>query len=776
MALLCRIGRWLPGGHPLPDLVWARRHRGIVRFALLQALGVGAFGFLRGFAVVLCVADVTLIAFPALLALSTMCGRRARTVAATFSLMMASVTIVDFAGGVTEAHFHFFVMVGVVALYQDWTAFGVCILITVIDHAVMGILLPDDVYGTPAEQRNPILWAFIHGAFVLALAFTQVLAWHYIEEQSLSDTLTGLPNRRAFTERLAGMAQTNRRPLSVLILDFDHFKNINDSYGHTVGDNTLRAAAQRISACARQGDLLARLGGDEFVILVQGPDAFGPALAARIHDALQTPVIVDGVTVFVRASIGIASVEQTGSRGIEDLMRCADLAMYMAKSNGRNTAVVYDAHLDQAVRERAELAAALQPALEDGQMSLAYQPVVTGADGTMIGVEALARWQHPTLGPIGPATFMPLAEETGDIIAIGLWALQTAAAQAVQWNVSRPGGTELTLAVNVSPVQIGQADFVASVLAALELSGLPPASLILEVTEGLRLHDWTESCARLNELRRLGVRVAIDDFGTGYSSLSYLADLPADIVKIDQSFVRDLLVRASAVVLVRAVMDLATSLGLDVIAEGVESQAQQTVLTDLGCPHSQGYFHSPPLSAEDLTHRLDPSFLAVPAPVAAPSSLHFDEGCHRGNQEGNERRRTAMRRRTPVLTAAALLALTGCGAAASASPHAAGSPTAGAASTAATSTAARVGHAATITTTGTGTVSGTPNVMTVQIGVENTGAHVATALRSNNLTAAAVQAAFVHRGVALTDIQTSQLSLYTQQDATTSSAIRSPMR
>ena len=616
VALLCRIGRWLPGGHPLSDSVWARRHRGIVRFALLQALGVGALGFLRGFAVVLCVADVALIAFPALLALAATCGRRVRTVAATVSLMMASVTTVDFAGGVTEAHFHFFVMVGVVALYQDWTAFGVCILITVIDHAVMGILLPDDVYGTPAEQRNPILWAFIHGAFVLGLAFTQVLAWHYIEEQSLSDTLTGLPNRRAFTERLAGMAQTDRRPLSVLILDFDHFKNINDSYGHTVGDNTLRAAAARISACARQGDLLARLGGDEFVILVQGPDAFGPALASRIHDALQTPVVVDGVTVFVRASIGIASVEQTGSWGIEDLMRCADLAMYMAKSNGRNTAVVYDAHLDQAVRERAELAAALQPALEDGQMSLAYQPVVTGADGTMIGVEALARWQHPTLGAIGPATFMPLAEETGDIIAIGLWALQTAAAQAVQWNVSRPGGTELTLAVNVSPVQIGQADFVASVLAALELSGLPPASLILEVTEGLRLHDWTESCARLNELRRLGVRVAIDDFGTGYSSLSYLADLPADIVKIDQSFVRDLLVRASAVVLVRAVMDLATSLGLDVIAEGVESQAQQTVLTDLGCLHSQGYFHSPPLSAEDLTRVLDPSFRAVPGPAA----------------------------------------------------------------------------------------------------------------------------------------------------------------
>ena len=292
--------------------------------------------------------------------------------------------------------------------------------------------------------------------------------------------------------------------------------------------------------------------------------------------------------------------------------------MYMAKSSGKNTAVVYDAHLDQAVRERAELAAAIRPALDGGQMSLAYQPVVLGADGTVIGVEALARWQHPTLGAIGPATFMPLAEETGDVTAIGLWVLETAAVQLVQWNLSRRCGSELTLAVNVSPIQIGRDDFVASVQAALEITGLPPRLLILEVTEGLRLHDWIASCARLNELRSLGVRVAIDDFGTGYSSLSYLVELPADIVKIDQSFVRDLLVRASATVLVRAVMDLATSLGLEVIAEGVESRAQQTVLSDLGCLESQGYFHSAPLSAADLTGLLARSSEVVPAPAAPP--------------------------------------------------------------------------------------------------------------------------------------------------------------
>jgi diguanylate cyclase (GGDEF)-like protein len=592
---------WLPRGHPLPDSVWLRRHNAIVKFALMQAVAVGVFGYLRGFAVVLCLADVAIVGVPALLAASRHSGRRLRTVAATTSLMMASVVIVDLAGGATEAHFHFFVMVGVVALYQDWTAFGVCFLITVVHHAVMGSIVPQDVYGSAAERDSPILWAFVHGGFILAVSVTHLLAWRNNQEQGLSDPLTQLPNRAAFNERLHKAVGDSSQPVTVLFVDLDHFKNINDSYGHAVGDLALQAAALRMRACLRHTDLLARLGGDEFAIVVQGPEAFGPALADRIATSLQTPVVVDGVSVFVRASIGVADVGQAHSRISEDLLRCADLAMYMAKSSGKNTVVVYDAHMDKAVRDRAFLSASLRPALADAHFTIHYQPVVTGDDGVVVGVEALIRWQHPTLGIINPATFIPLAEETGDIKAIGLWVLQSATAQMAKWNASRAASAALTVAVNVSPIQLGQIDFVASVLSCLEITGLRADLLILEVTEGLRLYDWKASCARLNQLRAIGVKVAIDDFGTGYSSLSYLADLPADIIKIDQSFVADLHATTGSVFLVNAVMDMAKSLGLDVIAEGVETTEQQAVLTKLGCPHSQGFLHSKPLTVEALT-------------------------------------------------------------------------------------------------------------------------------------------------------------------------------
>jgi diguanylate cyclase len=362
-----------------------------------------------------------------------------------------------------------------------------------------------------------------------------------------------------------------------------------------------------MAGCIRQTDVLARLGGDEFAVVVQGPEAFGPALAARIAASLQVPVAVDGVSVFVRASIGVADTIQARSRVGEDLVRCADLAMYMAKSSGKNSVVVYDAHMDEAVRERAALASSLRPALVNAHFNIHYQPVVTGEDGALVGVEALLRWQHPTLGTINPATFIPLAEETGDIKAIGLWVLQTACAQMVTWNASRPHSPDLTLAVNVSPVQLGQDDFVESVVSCLAVTGLAPTLLILEVTEGLRLYAWRAICERLERLRSLGIKVAIDDFGTGYSSLSYLADLPADIIKIDQSFVRDLHAATGSVFLVNAVMDLAKSLGLDVIAEGVETSEQQAVLTRLGCLHSQGFLHSKPLTADGLTALLKDS-------------------------------------------------------------------------------------------------------------------------------------------------------------------------
>ena len=330
---------WLPRGLPLPESVWLRRHHGIVVFALLQAVAVGAFGLLRGFAVVLCVADVAIVGLPALVARSPHSGRRLRTIAATTSLMMASVTIVDLAGGADEAHFHFFVMVGVVALYQDWTAFGVCILITVVHHAVMGELLPRDVYGSAAEQQPPdhVPPSSMAGSSWPPRSRT---CWRGATTRNSSSPtpLTQLPNRTAFTEHLNKLVADPRHPVTVLFVDLDHFKNINDSYGHAVGDHALQAAAERMTSCLRHTDVLARIGGDEFAIVVQGPEPFGPALAAR-H--LRLPATARRrrrtTSVFVRASIGVASTAQTRSRVGEDLVRCADLAMYMAKSSGKNT-------------------------------------------------------------------------------------------------------------------------------------------------------------------------------------------------------------------------------------------------------------------------------------------------------------------------------------------------------------------------------------------------------------------------------------------------------
>ncbi len=376
---------------------------------------------------------------------------------ATTALMISSAVAVDFAGGSTEAHFHFFVMVGLVALYQDWSAFGLCILITVVHHAVMGTILPQAVYGSPAEWRKPILWAVIHGAFVLAVSVTHLLAWRASEDQDLADPLTQLPNRTAFNERLA-RDLLGPNAISVLFVDLDNFKRVNDRLGHLVGDHALRHAAERMSRTLRDQDLLARLGGDEFAVVVDGSETIAEYAAARISAALQPPFAVDGREIFVRASIGVAGSDTVGSRDAKDLVRSADLAMYVAKSSGRNQVARYDAHAEQAIRDRDQLRIDLRNAIARGEFHVHYQPVISGDGGQLVGMEALARWEHPTRGAVAPVDFIPLAEETGDIRTLGAWVLQTATAQAAAWRETIGGCDTLQLAVNVSPLQLDDDD------------------------------------------------------------------------------------------------------------------------------------------------------------------------------------------------------------------------------------------------------------------------------------------------------------------------------
>jgi diguanylate cyclase (GGDEF)-like protein len=599
-ARLRRAWSWLPEGRALPPRTWERRHRAIVRFALFQALGVGLFGLLRHFSPVVCATDTMLVAAPAVLACYRPASQGVRTISATVSLMFASATIVDLANGSDVAHFHFFVMLGIVALYQDWMAFGVCIIITVLHHAVLGTIDPKVVYGDTAEARNPIVWAFIHGGFILASSITYLIAWKTNEQQELSDAMTRLPNRTAFVRTLTQLLSDPGNLVSVLYIDIDNFKQINDSAGHQAGDEVLRYVGERMHGVIREGDALARLGGDEFAICVRGGAGTAAAVASRLLLSLEEPIHFDQRELLVHASIGIADTELARSRQAGDLIRDADLAMYLAKSSGGTRVVTYTAGVDQAVRQRAQLASDLRSALAAGQFELQYQPVVSGMEGKLSGVEVLIRWNHPERGLVMPMDFITLAEETGDIRDIGAWVLCTAAAQVVDWQHSIPGCAELHLSVNLSTVQLRDENLVELVSSALTATGLAPEHLTLEVTESMLLTDLATARRQLNELRQMGVRVAIDDFGTGYSSLSYLSRLPADIIKIDRSFVQDLEANSGSSVLTKAIVTMANGLKLETVAEGVENIGQQHTLNELGCHFSQGFLYSPAIPVQNF--------------------------------------------------------------------------------------------------------------------------------------------------------------------------------
>jgi diguanylate cyclase (GGDEF)-like protein len=482
----------------------------------------------------------------------------------------------------------------------------------------MGSIVPRDVYGAQSQWRRPIEWALIHGAFVLAVSVTHLLAWRASEDQDLADPLTQLPNRSAFNERLERMLGGSNDAISVLFVDLDDFKRVNDRLGHLVGDHALQSAAHRMSSALRDHDLLARLGGDEFAVVIAGSETIAARAATRISAALQPPISVDGREAFVRASIGVAGSDTVGSRQANDLVRSADLAMYVAKTAGKNQIARYDAGVDEAVRSRDQLRADLRHAISRGEIHVYYQPVISGDGNQLVGIEALARWTHPVRGAVPPTEFIPLAEESGDIHALGVWILQTAAAQLAAWRQTIAGCSALQLAVNVSPLQLDDDDFVGVVTDILRATGFPATQLTLEITESMLVRDRGQSSSRLNALRAHGIRIAIDDFGTGYSSLSYLAELPADIVKIDRSFVTDLHPKSGSRVLVKSIIDLAQSLGLDVVAEGVEATGQALILHELGCPKLQGFLYSQPLDRDDCSDYLTANAEQQPADTLAP--------------------------------------------------------------------------------------------------------------------------------------------------------------
>ncbi|HEV7187008.1 MAG TPA: bifunctional diguanylate cyclase/phosphodiesterase [Blastococcus sp.] len=430
---------------------------------------------------------------------------------------------------------------------------------------------------------------------MLAASLTHLAAWRLNEDQVLSDPLTGLANRTLLEEITHRVLQRGGA-VSLLFIDLDDFKAVNDSRGHAEGDGLLLVLAERLRSCVRPGDVVARLGGDEFAVVVTGGPEVARAVGERVLVALAVPVPLDDGTVVVHGSVGLASSDDTGDRTAGALLRNADLAMYLAKAQGKNRIVAYADGMAEAARRRADLAQDLARAVDAGQLAVHYQPTVRLTDGRTTGFEALVRWNHPERGLVPPVEFIPLAEETGAITGIGRWVLGEALRQGAAWTAGT--GTPLRMAVNLSPRQFQDGDVVADVVAALVETGFPAEQLTLEVTEGVLVRDVDAVVTQLESLRALGIRIAIDDFGTGFSGLSYLRHLPADIIKIDRSFVSDLPTGRSATTLITSIVELARTLGLDVVAEGVETEEQRLALCELDCAQAQGYLFARPEPAD----------------------------------------------------------------------------------------------------------------------------------------------------------------------------------
>lgn len=472
-------------------------------------------------------------------------------------------------------------------------------------HAPHGILAARSVESRAFSADDALFVQAVANALALALERRQ--AEDETRRQALHDTLTGLPNRALFLDRLhhaLSRTQRTHSALAVLFLDLDHFKVVNDSLGHDAGDRLLVAVAHRLSGVLRPGDTVARFGGDEFTVLCESIAGTHEAIeiAERINTLLAEPLRVGPAELHTTASIGIAVTTGRATRP-ESLLRDADAAMYRAKDGGRARYELFDATMRDRAVSRLRTESSLRQAVAKDELELHYQPVIDLRTGRTIGAEALCRWNHPDRGLVLPAEFIPIAEETGLIDAVGDWVLDTACRQASIWSASELG-QDLMVSVNVSARALGNPQFVHDVRARLEENSLDPSLLCLEITESVLMGNVELSLASLTRLKELGVAVAIDDFGTGYSSLAYLKRFPVDILKVDRSFVSGLGEHSEDTAIVETVVTLASTLGLMAIAEGVETEGQLSELTTLGCDMAQGYLFSTPRTVEDFEQRL----------------------------------------------------------------------------------------------------------------------------------------------------------------------------
>lgn len=476
---------------------------------------------------------------------------------------------------------------------------------------VLGVLqLVNKKGGAFDEQDREILETLGDLAAIALDRTNRLLEQHKLSTQLIyqahHDTLTGLPNRLRLEENLQHAleeAKRSQHQVAVLFIDLDRFKLINDSLGHSFGDALLKQVAHRLQNHLRHGDIVARQGGDEFVVVLKVIRNLQSVnkMALNLLQALREPFYVEGQELYISASIGI-SLYPSHAETVSEMLRYADNAMYQAKDQGKNNFQFFSQDMSETEQRNLWLVTQLHKALEYGELLLFYQPQIELGSGKITGVEALIRWDHRELGLVSPGEFIPLAEETGLIVPVGTWVMEESCRQAKAWQLQ--GYPPMRMAVNVSAMQFNRDNFVEIVVQSLEKSGLEPCWLELELTEGLLLSDTQATISKLKKLKELGVFVAIDDFGTGYSSLRYLQQMPIDLLKIDQSFVRwlgsDAEEDAKARALLKTIAMLGQNLGMKIIAEGVETLEQLNYLRGIGCEEVQGYLFSEPKSVPDL--------------------------------------------------------------------------------------------------------------------------------------------------------------------------------
>ncbi|MFL6211702.1 MAG: putative bifunctional diguanylate cyclase/phosphodiesterase [Pyrinomonadaceae bacterium] len=628
--------------------------------------------------------------FPITLALLRPGAPSTRYVIATAQMLMSSL-LIHLTGGRIETHFHVFGSLAFLAFYRDWRVLVPATVVVAADHFLRGVFWPESVYGVLTVSNWRWLehagWVLFEDTF-LFLAIkrnisemwsiaartdeikglneslenrvkertTQLVtaneeltrevrerkqAEEQLRHNAFHDGLTDLANRALFMDHLQlALARAQRHEdyrCAVLFLDLDRFKVINDSFGHTVGDKLLVGIARRLETAVRPGDTVSRLGGDEFTILLDDLRDAGEAeaVAERLQRELAMPYNLGGHEVFTTVSIGIALSSPDYHRP-EDIVRDADTAMYRAKQLGKARYEVFEQAMHTRAMDLLCLEQDLRWAVERQELFLQYQPIVSLDTGLLCGFEALVRWQHPERGVIAPMKFIPIAEETGLIIPIGQWVLRAACQQLRQWQVITSTDQPLMINVNLSGKQFVQPDLLDQIQGVLRETGLEPQSLKLEITESVVMENIETATCTLERLRALGVELSIDDFGTGYSSLSYLQRFPVSTLKIDRSFVSRMTEHEGTAEIVRTIMQLAQNLGMDVVAEGVETEAQRTQLRALECTFGQGYYFAKPMDSDAAEaflqgHRPEAGFkpqdvncdsLPVPTPTAALPHIH----------------------------------------------------------------------------------------------------------------------------------------------------------